>query len=248
MLGKLMKYEWKATGRVLLPIYGIFILTGLLTNIFLSTNLTRIGVIAVSLFVAMAFVSIIMTIVLLVQRFGQNLLQDEGYLMFTLPVTATQLILSKLIVAVCWGIIGSIAGLLAGLLIAWDANVLHGLGEFFTQIFPQYQSVFWMFVLAIVVSFAAFMLSIYTSKSVGQLPVFSKHRRLVSLACFIAIYIVFGNVSSLLEQNTLLEFDTMQKATDILWPLGYSTLITAVFGIILFFVTRYILKNHLNLE
>lgn len=43
---------------------------------------------------------LVVTAVILIQRFYKNLLGSEGYLMFTLPVTVSQHLFSKTIIAV----------------------------------------------------------------------------------------------------------------------------------------------------
>ena len=39
MLGKLLKYEFKATGRLVLPLYGALLVFGLINKIFLETEI-----------------------------------------------------------------------------------------------------------------------------------------------------------------------------------------------------------------
>lgn len=112
MLSKLLKYEYRATAKILLPLY-----LGVLFVIMLNVLVFRIGtlypvlgsgtpytVIQVLLtflcglgLLAVLAVSFFMGI----QRF-YSLLGTRGYLMFSLPVTTNQLIASKLICAVSW--------------------------------------------------------------------------------------------------------------------------------------------------
>lgn len=114
MLTKLLKYEWKATGRVILPIAGgvlvlnlvssllghfvnntshtmpwVGFLTALLT---LATFLGMLAVLAVCFFAS-------------VQRY-YKLLGEQGYLMLALPVHAWQHIAAKLICGVLWTLFG----------------------------------------------------------------------------------------------------------------------------------------------
>ena len=97
MLGKLMKHEFRATRRVMLPLYLILLVTAVAANfstrmLFDSRHwaLTTLGTLLVISFgVAVAGVCV-MSVLLMVQRFYKNLLQDEGYLMFTLPVSVHQ--------------------------------------------------------------------------------------------------------------------------------------------------------------
>ena len=45
--------------------------------------------------VAVIVAIFVMNVIIVIQRFWNGLLQEEGYLMFTLPVTTRSLILSK---------------------------------------------------------------------------------------------------------------------------------------------------------
>lgn len=109
MLTKLLKHEFKATGRFMWVIYAAMVLLSVAANISLrfmqnspSHVLRSIAVILVVAWVLALVIGSIMTFVLLIKRFHQNLLTDEGYLMFTLPGNVHQLVLSKLIAASVW--------------------------------------------------------------------------------------------------------------------------------------------------
>ena len=89
MLGKLIKYDLKALAKILAPLWGVLLVMGLIFGISIRSNLDGIGntMIVFSL------------VIIVIQRFWNGLLQEEGYLMFTLPVTTRSLILSKVISA-----------------------------------------------------------------------------------------------------------------------------------------------------
>ena len=59
----------------------------------------------------------VLTAMIAIQRFNKSLIGDEGYLMFTLPVTHTQLLNSKLIASLLWVVVGTIVMGLASLII-----------------------------------------------------------------------------------------------------------------------------------
>lgn len=61
---------------------------------------------------------LLLTLVLMVYRFYKNLMTDEGYLMFTLPVSRSQLIWSKLLVALVWSVLSTVLAALA-----WMAEI-----------------------------------------------------------------------------------------------------------------------------
>lgn len=109
MLGKLIKHEFRATGRILLPVYLVMLLTAALVRGFqvlteqMAGEFMRVlAVLSVLLFSAAVFGGSILAFVLMIYRFYKNLMTDEGYLMFTLPVTTGQLIWSKMIVSAVW--------------------------------------------------------------------------------------------------------------------------------------------------
>lgn len=112
MLSKLLKYEYRATARFLLPLY-----LGVLFVIMVNALFLRMGDFfpafasgdSYSLILALLLIACVLGFLAVViagfvtgiQRF-YGLLGTRGYLMFSLPVTANQLIASKLICATSW--------------------------------------------------------------------------------------------------------------------------------------------------
>src|SRR5690554_3907592 len=102
MLGKLLKHEIKATSRLFLPMFASVILVALINKVVsspfeqngLSFSLvirgsdlmSLIQLFSVLTFILLLLVAIGMSFFVMIQRFYKNLLRDEGYLMFTLPV------------------------------------------------------------------------------------------------------------------------------------------------------------------
>ena len=112
MLTKLLKYEYRATARFLLPLYlgvlflimlnVIFMRLGNSFAAFSGTPLYTAGIAILTVLCVLGFWAIfVISLVIAVQRF-YGLLGMRGYLMFSLPVTADQLIASKLICSVSW--------------------------------------------------------------------------------------------------------------------------------------------------
>ena len=118
MLGKLLKYEFKSTARTFGILYGVLLLVAILGSFTMGTNINEdsLSVITTVLMVTYSVLVgaiIVITFYMIVTRFYRNLLQEEGYLMHTLPVHEWQQILSKLIVAVIWLILSSIIVILS---------------------------------------------------------------------------------------------------------------------------------------
>ena len=109
MLRKLIKHELRATSRIMLPLFLLVLVTAaggnLATKKLLETDISFLNVLGIILLtafmVAIAAVCIV-AFFLMVQRFYKNLLQDEGYVMMTLPVSVHQHIWSKVLVSIIW--------------------------------------------------------------------------------------------------------------------------------------------------
>ncbi len=109
MLGKLIKYDLKALAKILAPLWGVLLVMGIIFGISIRSNLEGIGntmiVFSLVVIVAVIVAIFVVNVIIVIQRFWKGLLQEEGYLMFTLPVTTRSLILSKVISAliITWG-------------------------------------------------------------------------------------------------------------------------------------------------
>ncbi len=133
MFGKLLKHEYRAAGRVLLPLYGALLL---LTGIGLLAR-TAAGAVprwqgdaasgssaALFLFSLSVCLSVLglaalllTTVIFFAVRF-YRMLGDEGYHAFSLPVTPAQHISAKLVAAVTWTLFSLLTGGLCLLLLA----------------------------------------------------------------------------------------------------------------------------------
>lgn len=114
MLKKLLKYEWKDTRKLLLPINLAVVLITIIGCIMLSTSVfdSEMGFLLAAPLLVLYILAIItfscITLVYVYMRFYKNLYTAEGYLMHTLPVTHTQLFHSKLILGYFWFFLNSL--------------------------------------------------------------------------------------------------------------------------------------------
>ena len=100
MLGKLMKYEVKSCGRIFFPFYIMVLVFSMIAALFINFDnyehdFSMVYIIGMLVVFALFVSAIVLTILLIVQRFSKSLLEEEGYLMFTLPVSEKTLVLSK---------------------------------------------------------------------------------------------------------------------------------------------------------
>lgn len=272
MLGKLMKYEVKATARIFLPMYGALIILAILNKIFYSFNnfedsaniyLQRFSEIPQAL-ATMAYVLIIVaifvvTMLVMIQRFYKNLLGDEGYLMFTLPVQPWMNITTKLVVSIMWSVLSGIVTAISIAILTTGSAMTE-----FLSLFPDVISMFdielrslfgiglghlmALIVIGFVVSMVAGILEIYASIAVGQL--FNSHKLLASFGAYIVISMAMQAVSSVMMIVGMM----MTGFNDMTSPRLFGAImwggigLTLVFGIIFYVCTHIILTKRLNLE
>lgn len=110
MLGKLLKYDFKAQYKVHCGIYLLILISAVANFGLLKLKdkypkaeiLNIIMPFAIAFFVILIVAVIFVTFVLSLLRYRNNLLKDEGYLMHTLPIPFWMLYFSKMFVSVCW--------------------------------------------------------------------------------------------------------------------------------------------------
>ena len=227
-------------------------------------------VLLVALYVAMG----IFMLVFIINRFYKGLLGDEGYLMFTLPVSVSEHIGSKLLTSMIFQI-GSfaVAVLSGGLLLAVLAPV--NLREITAAVRdmtdylagnPLPAGTGWLiaeFAVYMLIAAAVTILQIYTAISIGHLA--KKNRGWFALLAYVGISIAFsiimnGCMSLLLQSdafpNVLLNWEFCLDDTG--WHVQGVGMMASALGIYIglallegtgfFFATRAILSKRLNLE
>lgn len=271
MLRKLMKHEFRATGRIMLPLYLVLLATAIGANFstrgLMATRYRVLDVLGTLLIVAFTFAIFgvcIMSFVVMVQRFYRNLLQDEGYVMLTLPVSIHQQVWSKLIVSAVWFAVTVLAVILAACIMAFNVDAIkyffQGLGELFAELrrLEAYYAVngtalaVEMVVLCFL-SCCAMCVQIYAALAIGHS--FAGHKMAWSVAFFFGIQFVVqflaGIGISVLDVLNI--FDLLPA-----WHLSgmaamHAALIVLIVGVVIYGavfygVTVYFLKRRLNLE
>jgi len=136
MLGKLIKHEFRATRRLMLPLMAAVLVLSALAGAaiqLIDTDEMNVFVTMISaLLIIVFFIALIavgvVVFVQMIGRFYKSLLGDEGYLMFTLPTTPDAIIWSRLIVSSVWFVAVSVLCVAAILVMG-----LIGAGEFFVE-------------------------------------------------------------------------------------------------------------------
>jgi hypothetical protein len=269
MLGKLMKYEIKATQRIFLPLYGLILVFALLIKVFMLFNIQNARGMAIIPFVITMIIYCVliaavcvMTLVVTIQRFNKNLLGDEGYLSFTLPVKVHSHIDSKMIISLMWTVLSLIVSAVSIFILASDNSTASRFSDLWSSIgrymgkygFPAYL-IFIEAVILMVVGSLTGILQLYASVTVGNLS--SKHKLLAGFGTFIGFSVieqivgsVFVNTAVEMEKQGLLaeKIDEVSSMWDVAAGLGEIILIVAIFGIAFYFLTHWLLSKKLNLE
>ena len=269
MLIKLLKYEFKATGRIFLPLYLALIVISFIQRLFLQFNIGSMGDVVVnilslivpSMFGAIIIAICVVTFVMIIQRFYKNLLGREGYLMFTLPVSVSKLIWSKLIVVMVWTALSVLVGIISFMIVVFNIN---DIGLVFSEFSRAFSLMFsegfgltaLICFLIVVVSCVSEVLSIYLSMAIGQLS--GKHKGLCSVGAYIGLSIIVNNIvmaiifgagNSALGKSILVNvFQPMSEMQAInsvmIILLAFFVIQSAVY----FLLTKYLLTKKLNLE
>ena len=275
MLGKLLKHEFKATARTMLPMFGVVVLLSVLANLgFAQIADAENGALDIlfGLFIFAFFLGLftmgVMAMVVMIQRFYKNVLGDEGYLTLTLPVNVHEILWSKLIVSFVWFLATGLIAI-AAVFVAVFTLTYTEFGEMFRSM-PSFSEMLRLFfdqsgvtpwqltsfilqVLAmIILSSLTVCLHFYASMALGYS--FSNNKLLLSVVFFIAISFFFSFVSSLLgifadglAMTVTVEAGSSVMATLQELSLG-SMIYTLIEGVVLYLLTTYCLKNRLNLS
>lgn len=277
MLGKLIKHELRGSGRTMLP----FILVSLFLSVMAGLSMRAMehqqeyswfnilfGIV-IFLFVAGLMAVCIMSVVVVINRFRQNLLGDEGYLMFTLPVSVDQHIWAKLIVSAIWFLATALTCMLAVVLVllcnvrTFDVNwsevgyVMGELGRVIREfgilhIVGYCLELLVMFFAGVCVS----CLTFYCAMAIGYS--FANRKVLLSVLAFFGLDIFFSMVQSALiaalngmpgVERFLDNLDLSQVGTagSVHIVMLCWILYLAVYAAVLYIPTRLLLKKKLNL-
>lgn len=286
MLKQLLKYEFKATKSLYFGLYLALALLSVVLGVSFrqenagadNTNFVRLEVILMILYLSVIFAIAVLCFVSTVQRFYKNLLGREGYLMHTLPVTETQLILSKLITSMVWVLCSGLVGIVCitgmvsiGVL---DAEVLGTVNwdswkQLWGMLYGELGARFWLVtfwtILINLARLADLILCVYAACMIAH-P-FRKH---VVILAFIGLNIVENQIDKLLGTNHVnLFMDITDRVADVdvtgvtygMTPMQTMTtafgadsgylfcfVVTTAFAAAYFCLTRWLMKHKLNLE
>ena len=274
MLKTLLKYEWKDTWGLCTACNGIALILSVIGALMISlwhysddktftdTQTTMLGV-AFSFYIIIYIVSVF-AIVLVMKyyffvRYYKNLFTDQGYLMHTLPVKSTDLINSKLIIAVLWQFItGIVVGICIVIIVFSFADIFGELSIMdFKEAFHDIETEFDEIVKGVPLIASGIIsglvtpifeiLLMYMAVGIGQQS--KKNRLFLSVMVLIGLYVGKRFISSCLSvplQMLLINEDVSLTAVNVGAVLVVLAIIAMTVG--LYFLNKYFLEKKLNLE
>lgn len=260
MLGKLLKYDFRAMWKQFSIIWPAALVIALINRFTLPFNQEHsfaqeselLAVITITVFIGVMCAMFVVAMVFVLTRFYKGLLGDEGYLMHTLPVKSWQLVLSKLICAVVVSVVNVAVSFLAMFLmmpINWLELFDMRLWKLLVWgLLKQPEAVLYLgeFFLLCVTALVLMLAMVYLSMAIGHL--FHRHRVLMSVVAFFAIDIVGNLVITLVNELGLLRFLDQMMAWSNHTGFWIGITLLLIPAVVMFLATSYILKKHLNLE
>ncbi len=273
MLKKLIAHEWKDTWIVGTVCCGVLVVLSLIGAIIFGMDAwTNVGKmsdtmqawagISMGLYMVLLYLGVFASAMVVAwyffYRYYKHLFTDQGYLMQTLPVTSRDLILSKLIVAVIWQYLISIA--IGISMIILFGSMFSTLGDFtdigklFSEIAAELKlqeiapaiPLIIIGILIILIAPISTVLMQYTAIGIGQTS--KKNKLLMAVLVMIGLNMALQFVMSYgmipitltMPENPSLGFVTCLALL--------ALVVIAAAGVGLFFASKYFIDKKLNLE
>jgi TM2 domain-containing membrane protein YozV len=257
MLRKLLRYEFKALLRILPALYLALLVVAVAAgvsqriagdevqgNIVSSVNIPTLLVNALGI---MLFVLFTVNLVVVIHRFRDNLLKDEGYLMFTLPVSEWKLAASKGIAALCMFLLTGITWFLSLLVFGFITDPgemleqLPSLGEMLSGLDPLQLIIGTVTVLVVILQQIYLA---YAAMTVSQLV--PRFRGLAGFGVYLAVMIFVEYPITKAVRSLFYSYPSDLFREPVFLPV--ILLLEAAFAALYLWGTSWLLKHTVNLE
>ena len=297
MLGKLIKYEWKNTWKAgVLMLLGMFVVTvigcvvlrmpgGVVTGLLDNNDINATqSWFVLSSFVATLILYVIMLLastwgmlIFLGIRFYRSMYTDEGYLSHTLPVTANQLFLSKILVSGVWylfisigigiSVVALVVSLMTGLLnigelssvlTQYNGNIWEFLADAFYEIGRTYEEEMGINLLhygiTLLLTYVAgpfiTMVTLFGALTIGQLS--SKHKGFMGILAYAGVTILSSIIGSTVQSAFMFGANVANSASGITVSTNsaydINVITSLLLAAIMYGVSYYIMNRKLNLD
>lgn len=277
MLGKLLKHEFIATGRIMGVLYAVVLLIMgyILGSYYIgrdaSEAATTAQMLGMMVLMIISSCNFILTTVVMVTNFQKSLYGDQGYLSFTLPVKSVSLLASKVIVSTVW-FIAAFACLMGTMAIMYYVIREDYIGQesyaMIESMLPillggkSLATVIASTVISLIsffVRFAVLSIEVYFAISIANTRLFQKRHLLWTIVFSIGTLYIANSVSELIADE--IDFglsvtaDAISLVTDYTQVavgasfINLTTLVVSlVFGVAFFFATHYVMNKKVNIR
>lgn len=264
MLGKLIKYDLRASLRLFVLVHALFLAACLLIRIFIIDNmdfrLSEDSIVENELVLALTVIftlSIFFTVVVclcteiqIAYRFYKNLFSKEGYLTWTLPVSPIQHLWAKIISGYILYVIDIIVVFAGILIMTTGKNVTtaysHIASEMTKAMGMSISRLALLIFVFSIISALCTVIMLYFCFTLGQL--FPGHRVLCSIVIYLIITFVFQIFYVI--SDLLFRFSpqlSLNFAATMYRTLLLTTAISYVIMIVQYIAIHYIFKKRINL-
>lgn len=274
MLSKLIKYEIKATKRIMIPAIIALICVSVLNGVLVGISTNNIlhdsiiynifSAVSVSVYMLGIMAILILAAVLSIIRFYKADLSNEGYLTHTLPINIGNEILSKVIVGTLWVILTGVAIIISVLCLVMfssifdfaslDINDVINIKRAFTiygSDIAKVLLIMFYLLLIIILGCSNKILAVYSAMAVGFS--FNKNKILLSFVSYIAISVLTTILTIIL--GVIFVSPLYNFLNNTLSPIAMAHLVFVgliafllILNIIYFFIVKFFFERKLNLE
>ena len=251
MVGKIMKYELQAIFRARLYIAVVTLGLACISRIFMAVNARSIaGVIFCSLAIMSAATLMLTAFITSIVRFWRSLFKGEGYMTFSLPVSTSKLLISKLLSAIIAMFVGVAVAYLSYFIIfsgfygeTWDSveEMFRDMLNMFGSYLASDPLLIVELILQIIVAVPMTLLLAFLVESIGQLA--TSHRLGVTFGIGVAFIVVFALLQSLCLEPIL----EAAARVNVHFAMWIQIIVYAGIDVSSFFLIRYLVSRKLNL-
>lgn len=220
MLAKLLKHDFKSTGKVLIPVNLVLVIVTIAGSILLGTRLLQrtemipLAVVLLITYILMLLALSIVTSIFLIVYYYRNMFSAQGYLTFTLPASPWTIFNSKMITGFVWILLNAVLTFSSAMILIGSAGGFSDISSMMDGAFIGEMSVgtetitvsmlelfgytpIQLIILGIVVLLAASFYSVvvgYGSVTIGQL--YAKHKVVGAVLAYFIIYFIVQIIST----------------------------------------------------
>jgi hypothetical protein len=201
-------------------------------------------------------------------HFYKSMYSDEGYLSHTLPVSSHELLLSKVIINTIWSLIMGAAVIVSVAVIVFSfahtlgydpsyQQLMEDIGDTISIVTERGAGVALHWIIYVVVAFIlspmANICALFGALTIGQLS--GKRRGLLGIIIYFAITFITNIIGSMAQTvgaamlyGGLDDVATVSLHLEQFFSRDIKFIITVLVGVILYFVSHYIISEKLNLQ